>query len=123
MDQAFREGRMSATSFRLGAREWLDASYAEARSGRRRVAFEAARHAAELSAKARLIESGRAPRREHNVAPDLVHAKLVPRSVDAARLSRLLSAATLGTYGFEDPLRDGDLEELQRYAEALLSDE
>lgn len=111
---------MTTTSFRLGAREWLDASYAETRAGRHRVAFEAARHAAELGAKARLIEAGRPPRREHNVAPDLVRADLVPRSVDPAKLSRLLSAATLGTYGFDDPLREGDLEELQAYAEALL---
>lgn len=113
---------MSVTSFRLGAREWLDASYAEARAGRRRVAFEAARHAAELAAKARILESGREYRREHNVAPELARRGLVPRAVDAATLSRLLSAATLGTYGFEEPLREGDVALMQQYAEALLAD-
>ena len=112
-----------AQTLRLGAQEWLEASLSESRQGRERVAFEAARHAAELAAKARLADRGHAYRREHNVAPALAKNGLVPRGVDAAELSRLLSAVTLGTYNYDQPLRDGDVERLQEYAMRLLGDD
>ena len=112
-----------AQTLRLGAQEWLDASYSEARQGRARVAFEAARHAAELAAKARLVERGVRYRNEHNVAPALAHHGLLPRGVDGAALSRILSAVTLGTYGYDRPMREGDLEQAQDFAARLLQDD
>ena len=112
-----------ARTLRIGAQEWLDASFSEARQGRDRVAFEAARHAAELAAKARLAEHGVPYRKEHNVAPALASRGLLPRGVDGAELSRILSAVTLGTYGYDQPLRDGDLEQAQEFAARLLQDD
>lgn len=89
-----------------GAAEWLEAARTEAAAGRLRVAFEAARHSAELSCKALLaLRQGEFPK-THLVGPPVARLGLVPRGVDAKELHLFLGEYTLGTYGFERALTD-----------------
>ncbi len=104
-----------------GAAEWLAAAQQERASGRLRVAFEAARHSAELSAKALLVRATGSFPKSHTVAGQLHRAGLVPAGVEPKVLHRLLSDFTLGTYGFERPLEDAEVANAIALARAMLS--
>ena len=81
-----------------GAEEWLRAAGSEANAGRLRVAFEAARHSAELSAKALLLRKQGNSRswdrrkrsasypKSHTVASELHRSSIVPKGVEAKQL-------------------------------------
>ncbi|MFA5862315.1 MAG: HEPN domain-containing protein [Candidatus Thermoplasmatota archaeon] len=74
------------------------------------VAFEAARHAAELAGKAMLLRKiGDFPKR-HDIGGDLHRAKLVPVGVDAATLDEFLADYLRGRYEWDE----ADPKEAQR---------
>lgn len=85
------------------------------------VAFEAARHAAELAAKAILVRAGKEYPEQHAVAGKLAQHSLIPQGVEARKLQKLLSRFTLGTYGFEQPVHDADVSDALRMAERLVA--
>jgi HEPN domain-containing protein len=104
-----------------GAREWLDAARAESNAGRLRVAFESARHSAELACKTLLVlHQGEFPK-THLVAPPLVRLGLLPPHVDAKALHKLLAEFTLGTYGFDRPITGSDVQRALSLASAVLA--
>lgn len=105
-----------------GAREWLEAARSERAAGRNHVAFEAARHAAVLASKAMLVKAGQDYPEQHAIAGKLSQHSLVPPGVKARDLQKLLSRFTLGTYGFEQEIREADVNEALRLAERLLAD-
>jgi len=102
-------GRLGEDELWEGAAEWLAAAEDELRAGRLRVAFESARHAAELAGKARLLSATGTYPKSHTIASQLHRAGLVPSGVDAKAVHRLLSEFTLGTYGFDRPLAREDV--------------
>lgn len=102
---------MNAQKLLDGAQEWLDSAKTEASLGRRRVAFEAARHAAELAAKAILVHRQGVYPKSHLVAGALSKLGALPGRVDGRRLHRLLAEFTLGTYGFDREVRPEDVDE------------
>lgn len=105
-----------------GAREWLEAAQSELGEGRFRVAYEAARHAAELAAKAMLLEAkGRYPQR-HDVSSDVEREGVRPSSVRFQELRKLLSSHTLGTYGFSRTVHRKDARWAVRIAERMVAD-
>lgn len=67
-------------------------------------AYELARTAAELYAKTLLLGRTKDYPREHNVAGELQHQRLVPRAMSPAKLSRFLDDHTRGGYGFDQPV-------------------
>lgn len=87
-----------------GAREWLEAARSEALAGRHHVAFEAARHAAELACKAILMDATGSYPKKHDVTGPLAQAGRLPLGVDGRALSRLFGAFTAGTYGFDETM-------------------
>jgi HEPN domain-containing protein len=98
----------------------LDAARAEAQARRLRVAFESARHAAELACKALLVHRvGHSPK-THLVAGDLAKAGLLPTGLSGRELHRLLAEFTLGTYGFDRELTTEDVDEAIRIASAVV---
>lgn len=103
------------------AREWLNAAEDEREANRNNVAFEAARHAAELAGKALLLEgTGTYPDRRHNVSGPLSQEDLVPSNVSASDLSKLLSEHTLGTYGFSRTIHRKDVNQAIRVARRMV---
>ncbi|MEA3202204.1 MAG: hypothetical protein QOE90_3632 [Thermoplasmata archaeon] len=102
-----------------GSREWEDASVTEMQRGRRRVAFEAARHAAELAGKALLAHATGEHPKSHLIAGAIAKAGLLPPAVDGRALHKLLAEFTLGTYGFDRPLSDRDVRDAQELAHLL----
>lgn len=111
----------SADDLRASAREWLAAAEDEREANRYNVAFEAARHAAELAAKAILYEStGSYPDRKHDVSGPLAQNNLVPQGVRASDLSKLLSEFTLGTYGFGRTVHKKDVNQAIRLARRMV---
>lgn len=91
-------------SLHHAAREWLEAAEAEALAGRHLVAFESARHAAELACKAILLLRVGSYPKMHDVSGLLSQREMLPSGVSGRSLSRLLSAFTSGTYGEGRPV-------------------
>lgn len=102
-----------------GSREWEEASITEMQRGRLRVAFEAARHAAELAGKALLVHARGEHPKSQVIAAALAKDGLLPPGVDGRALHKLLSEFTLGTYGFDRPLSERDARSAQELAHLL----
>lgn len=102
------------------AREWLAASSTELEQRRYRVAFEAARHAAELAGKALLVEATGGHPKAHAIAGALSNENVLPDGVSGRRLHKLLSRYTAGTYGTEGTIRKRDVHEAIRLAERMV---
>jgi HEPN domain-containing protein len=84
-------------------------------------AYENARTAAELAAKAMLARNGiTATGKDHNVAPALVQAGCWPGGGPGKRLSRFLGDFTRGVYGFSEPIAVRDAERALRLAEQVI---
>lgn len=76
----------------------------DVRAERFDVGYESARAAAELAGKALLLaKTGAYPTKDHNVSGALHQQKLLPTSVSAKDLSKLLGDYTRGDYGFDRP--------------------
>jgi HEPN domain-containing protein len=104
-----------------GAQEWLAAARTEMSAGRLRVAFESARHAAELAGKAILsARLGTFPK-SHLVAGALARSGGLPPGVDGKTLHKLLSEFTLGTYGFDRPISEREVSDAVTVAEQMMS--
>lgn len=83
------------------------------------AAFESARHAAELAAKACFLDVvGHYPR-DHRVGPGLAAAGRVPPEVAPEDLARFLAQYLLGRYG-EDRLDDDAVAEALRMARRMV---
>lgn len=104
-----------------GAQEWLEAANSDLMSGPKHVSFEAFRHAAELAAKALLLEATGGYPKDHSVAGPLSQKKLLPDNVDAKALQKLTSSFTLGTYHFETVIHERDLQEAKRIATRMVA--
>lgn len=105
------------------AQEYLEAAEDSLKEGRLNVAYDEARTAAELAAKATLAgKTGSFPR-DHNPAGKLFQEGLVPEGMNPKELSRLLGDHTRGTYGFQDPVEEEEVEDAVRTARKLLGAE
>lgn len=104
-----------------GARDWLATAREQSAAGRRHVAFEAARLASELAAKAILLEALGTFPKEHQVTGTLFAHGLVPESVEARDLARLLAEFTLGRYGFDRPTLGADVARAIGIAERMVA--
>jgi HEPN domain-containing protein len=102
------------------AQGYLATARLAADAGHPAPAYENARSAAELAAKAMLGASGIRFGKDHNVAPDLVRAGLWPGGDLGKRLSRFLSDATRGVYGIAEPVRPAEAERAIRLAGNVL---
>jgi HEPN domain-containing protein len=84
-------------------------------------AFENARTACELAAKAILTHIGKATSgKQHNVAPQLVQAGLWPGGDVGKRLSKFLDDYTRAVYGFTEPVTRSDAERGYRLAGEMI---
>jgi HEPN domain-containing protein len=83
------------------------------------IAYEEARTACELFAKAILLTKTGAYPRDHNVAPALFQAGLMPGGLDARELSRFLNDHTRGTYGFGDEPSEAEAERAAAVAQVV----
>ncbi|MBI4393269.1 MAG: HEPN domain-containing protein [Euryarchaeota archaeon] len=111
---------MNEEELMKGAEEWLAAAKENLAAGRFHTAFESARQAAELAAKALLSrKSGKYPS-DHMVAGPLFQAGLLPEGVDGKRLHKLLSRFTLGTYGFDETVHRSEVQDAVRLAERMV---
>ncbi len=103
------------------AEGYLRTARAALENGDLSPAYENARTAAELAAKAMLARHGvTATGKEHNVAPQLVQAGLWPAGEPGKRLSRFLGDYTRGVYGFSEPVKPQDAERGLRLAGSVL---
>lgn len=84
------------------AEEFLEAARLLANVELWNAAFDDARQAAELASKGLLLMHHGSYPRKHQVAGELNDAGLIPPSVTAKQVSRVLGAWTLGRYGFAD---------------------
>lgn len=83
------------------------------------VAYDEARHAAELFGKCLLLmKTGRYPHK-HRIGGILAQEGLVPRTVEWYELNALLDHHTLGRYGLHVPVREIEVREAVAVAEAL----
>ena len=89
--------------------------------GRRQVAFEALRNAAELGAKALLLRATGSFPQDHAVAGLLARAQLLPPGVNGRDLHRLLTKFTLGPYGFDEEIHAKDIVQARRLAERIVA--
>lgn len=110
----------AADELASGAQEWLVAAENQLEARRLRVAFELFRHSAELAAKAMLARKLGSFPKEHSVAGLLVKEGIPPSDVDGKKLHRLLSRFTLGTYDFETPVHEADLQDARRLARRMV---
>lgn len=101
------------------AREFLEAARTSLAAERFNVAFDEARDAAELAAKALLCRRDGTYPAAHNVAGPLQTARLIPRGLSPKALSRLLSAASRGRYGISEPVTRVEAKDAVAAAEAL----
>lgn len=103
-----------------GASDWYQAALLAWDHHLYHPAFESARHAAELAAKAILMQSlGSFPER-HDVSSDLERAGLMPTGVNYRDLRNLLNRFTLGTYGFEQVVHRRDAQHALRIAKRMV---
>ena len=86
------------------ATEHLQAAQRCLGDGLHHPAYELARTAAELYAKALLVRKTGSYPREHNVSGELQHRRLIPPDVSPTELSRFLDDYTRGGYGFSHPV-------------------
>lgn len=102
------------------AEEFLSAANLLHESGLYNAAFDDARHAAELAAKALLLyHSGSYPTK-HQVASELHKAGLIPHHIPPKMVSRLLAGFTTGRYGFRQEKGHEEVAEALTVATALL---
>ncbi|HUR68117.1 MAG TPA: HEPN domain-containing protein [Candidatus Thermoplasmatota archaeon] len=94
-----------------GSEEWLAAARDELAAGRNRVAFESARHAAELACKALLLRATGSYPKTHDVSGQLAQTGALPSGITGRRLSRFLADFTAGTYGFSRELTGAHVED------------
>jgi HEPN domain-containing protein len=118
---------MTAQGLCARGQEFLDAARASRDAGRSAVAYEEARTAAELFAKALLlVRLGSFPHK-HPVGGLLQQHGLIPSGVSPRALSRLLSDSTRGAYDVGDRPSDDEVEDaialasrMRKAAEAAL---
>lgn len=103
------------------AEEFLEAARLLANVELWNAAFDDARHAAELASKALLLMHHGSYPRKHQVAGELNDAGLIPPSVTAKQVSRVLGAWTLGRYGFADRVEKIQLDEGIQVADAWVA--
>src|SRR5688572_4363618 len=104
------------------AQAYLDAARDNLRrSGREMVAFDEARHAAEVAGKVLFLRKmGHSMGKVHAIAGKLAREGLIPRSVDMRRLSNLLARHTRGAYGFFENISLREVEEAIAMAESMV---
>lgn len=101
------------------ARQNLEAAEDSLAKDRLDVAFEEARTAAELYGKALLLQKTGDYPRDHRVGSALHQAGLIPATLDARKLSRLLASYTRGNYGFQEPVAAEEVIEALAMARTL----
>jgi HEPN domain-containing protein len=84
-------------------------------------AFENARTACELAAKALLTHMGKETTgKQHNVARQIIDAQLWPGGEPGKRLSKFLSDYTRAVYGFKDPADRSEAQRALRMASDMI---
>lgn len=104
-----------------GAKEWLEGARMNHKAGRKHAAFECYRQAAELAGKILLARSTGTYPREHDISGALAHAKLMPEGVKAGQLKDFLLEFTRGTYAFDRPIHEAELQNAKRIAERMMA--
>lgn len=94
------------------AGEYLESAASNLDAERFHVAFESARHAAELAGKAPLLDARGDYPKSHDVGRPLAAAGLVPPGISPAALDRFLAQYLRGRYG-------GDVVDASSAREAL----
>lgn len=103
-----------------GAEEWLGVARKSREEGWNHAAFESARKAAELAAKALLGRKTGGYPKDHDVSGILYRERLIPADVAARELSRLLAAVSVGTYAFDQAVHRKDVAWALRIAERMV---
>lgn len=85
------------------------------------AAYELARTAAELYGKVLLLDKTGDYPRDHNVAGELRHRRLLPPDVSPVELSRFLADYTRGGYDFEQPVEPREARQAIALARRLKS--
>lgn len=102
------------------AEEYLTAAEADLRARRLHVAFEAARHAAELAGKACLLDARGDYPKSHDIGRLLVAAGIAPSGVKPEALDRFLAQYLRGRYG-ADVVDVAAAEEALRMARVMVA--
>lgn len=86
------------------------------------VAFDEARHAAEVAAKALVLHAtGTDLGKVHSIGGSLAHAGLIPLSLDEKRVARLFAEHTRGSYGYYEGIDRPAVEEAIEAAERFIA--
>ncbi len=104
------------------ASEYLESAMtnAEEATFRPNVAYDEARHTAELAGKVLLQHKHQQYPRKHSIAGHLAQHGLIPINVDPRALHRFLEHHTRAAYGYLDPVDQDDLNEALQIAHAML---
>lgn len=107
-------------TMRERAEEWLEVAQGAIEEDFVHAAYECARTAAELAAKAMLLRiAGTYPKR-HDVSDDLRQHALLPDNIKARDLRALLQSFTLAVYLFNDPVTKRQARDAVRIARRLV---
>lgn len=86
------------------------------------VAFDEARHAAEVSAKALyLAKTGTELGKVHNIGGTLAHTGLIPADLDEKAVARLFAEHTRGSYGYYDDIGRAEIEAAIHVAQTFMA--